>query len=255
MQLVNLLLSAALMMIQFVPGTPQPGTVTGRIDIKPKPQQQAASRYPSAGGQMQKEIIPIPAVVYIDGPVAGAPAWPRPPKAAIVQKNLQFSPALLVIPTGTSVDFPNEDTEFHNVFSYSKSKRFDLGRYRMGESKRVLFDKPGIVKIYCEVHPWMRAVVLVLENPFYAIPAGDGSFSIKGIPAGHYDLVVWSIDAGSKKVGVDVPAGREVDLLFELQGGSESAAPDRILHPGKPTSEVPDAAMAMPAGACCAKKR
>jgi plastocyanin len=219
-RLICLLLSGALLGTQFLPSPPQPGTVAGRIELKVNPPQQEASRYPSAGGQMQQPIQPIPSVVYIDGPVSGSPPWPVLQKAAIVQKNFQFAPSLLIIPVGTTVSFPNQDSEFHNVFSYSKAKRFDLGRYPKGESKSVVFSALGIVKIYCEVHPWMRAAILVLENPFYAVAAQDGTFSIRGIPAGHYGLVVWNVDAGSKKVGVNVSAGDTCEIQVLLSGES-----------------------------------
>jgi hypothetical protein len=253
---IKLLLSAIILLgMQFVSGPPQPGTVAGRIEIKVTPPQQVVSRYPTPGGVVQGSVAPIPTVVFIDGPVNGAPVWPKPSRAAIVQKNLQFSPAMLAIPRDTSVSFPNQDSEFHNVFSYSKSKRFDLGRYPKGESKSVLFDKPGIVKIYCEVHPWMRAAVLVLENPFYALVSEDGTFSIQGIPAGHYDLMVWNIDFGSKRVGVDVLAGKSSELLVPLSGMFESDAAIQDMSLNALAAKTANPAVVLPKRACCAGKR
>jgi len=113
---------------------------------------------------------------------------------------------VLVIPVGTSVDFPNQDPFFHNVFSYSSAKRFDLGRYPRGESRRVVFDRPGVVKVYCEIHQWMRSAVVVVENPFHAEVGTDGSFSIAGVPPGRYRLAVWDFDRGQRTVEVAVPA-------------------------------------------------
>jgi hypothetical protein len=254
MRPTQLLFSALFFAMQFASNVPRPGTVAGSIGFPAMPPQEAASRYPGTSGQMQKAIPPVPTVVYIDGQVPGAPAWPEFPKLAIVQKDFQFSPSLLVIPTNTSVSFPNQDAEFHNVFSYSKTKRFDLGRYPKGESKDVMFDKPGIVKIYCEVHPWMRAVVLVLENPFYTLVARDGSFSIPGIPAGHYDMVVWNIDAGARKLSVDVSSGNISRLHIRLAGESRPAERDRRLQGENPASMSASTSGAILEGACCARK-
>jgi len=204
---------------------------------------------------MQQSIEPMPTVVFVDGPVTGAQAWPRIPKPVIIQKDLQFSPPLLVIPKDVSVAFPNEDSEFHNVFSYSKPRRFDLGRYPKGESKSVVFDKSGIVKIYCEVHPWMRAAVLVLENPYYAVVSGDGAFAIRGVPAGHYDLTIWNIDAGSKKVEVDVSPVKSPQILIQLTGVFDDEVTEQIMNPAALEGERRDRPDELARGACCAGKR
>lgn len=259
MKPLYLLLSAILLVEWLVPGAPQPGAaagrVAGRVEMKPIPTRTAVSRYPSPGGPLQRTIDPIPTVVFIDGPVAGAPAWSRPSAAVIAQKDLRFSPSLLVVPRNTSVSFPNEDSEFHNVFSYSRAKRFDLGRYPKGESKRVIFDKPGIVKAYCEVHPWMRAAILVLESPCYAIVSRDGSFSIEGVPAGRYDLVTWNIDAGSRKTVVDVAAGRTLELRIRLDGRSDAAAVEQEMPLDALAVVIAVSADDLPKESCCAGKR
>ncbi len=252
---VSFVLSALLYAMQFIPGTQQPGTIAGRVDIRIAPPEQVASRYPTPGGQLQKSIAPIPTVVFIDGPVAGTPPFPKLARASIIQKGLEFSPSLLIIPRNTAVAFPNEDSEFHNVFSYSKAKRFDLGRYPKGESKSVIFDHPGIVKIYCEVHPWMRAAVLVLENPFYAIVSEEGTFAIKGIPAGHHTLVIWNIDAGSKKVDVEVKTSGSPELALQLSGRFEARLEEGVVHPKALMTETPVPAEGRPEGTCCARKR
>lgn len=255
MRPIHLLPSAILLGIQLIPGNPQAGSVSGRVEVKPIPPRQVVSRYPSPGGPVQRSIDPIPTVVFIDGPLPGAPAWPRPLTTVIHQKGFRFSPSLLVIPKGTSVSFPNEDNEFHNVFSYSKAKRFDLGRYPKGESKSVVFDKPGIVKIYCEVHPWMRAAVLVLEAPCYAIVSKDGSFTIEGIPAGHHEMVVWNIDAGSRRVVVDVTVDKAPQLQIRLSGGFEATVTQQVVRLDGRAAETINSAEGPPEGACCAGKR
>lgn len=252
---VSLLSSAIFLGVQLLPGSPESGTVSGRVEMKAIPPRTVVSRYPSPGGPLQRNIDPIPTVVFLDGPVAGAPAWPRPFNSMIAQNGLRFSPSLLVIPRNASVSFPNEDNEFHNVFSYSRTKRFDLGRYPKGESKSVIFDKPGIVKAYCEVHPWMRAAILVLDTPCYAIVSDDGLFSIEGIPAGRHELVVWNIDAGSKKVVVDVTAGRTLELQIRLSGGFEAAVMEREMRLDTLAGKTAGPADALPKGICCAGKR
>ena len=125
----------------------------------------------------------------------------------MTQKARQFSPLLLVVPLGARVAFPNGDPFFHNVFSYSKPKRFDLGRYRQGESKSVIFDKTGYVKVMCEVHKWMRTAIVVVDNPYYAIVQADGRFRIGGVPPGHHRVVIEPFDRRTQVIDVDVTAG------------------------------------------------
>jgi hypothetical protein len=125
----------------------------------------------------------------------------------MAQQDTSFTPAVLVVPPGAEVSFPNRDPFFHNVFSYSSTQRFDLGRYPRGEAKTVRFDEPGVVKIYCEVHESMRAAVIVTENPFHAVLGPDGSFRLEGVPAGVHRLVVWHVDEGTTSQEVRVPEG------------------------------------------------
>jgi hypothetical protein len=108
-----------------------------------------------------------------------------------------FRPLVLPIIVGTTVDFPNSDEVFHNVFSYSSPKEFDLGRYPIGKSKKVTFDRPGVVNVYCDIHAYMYATILVLENPWFAIPGKDGEYVIRNVPQGEYELAFWY---GKKKV-------------------------------------------------------
>ena len=181
------------------------GTIQGRVTFSRMAPQRVANRYPGAGGGAAHRVGSVPAVAYLVGPVAGARAAAGA-RARLVQQDTAFRPAVLVIPVGTAVEFPNRDPFFHNVFSYSSAKRFDLGRYPRGESRTVVFDRPGVVKVYCEIHQWMRSAVLVVENPFHAEVGADGSFSIAGVPPGRYRLAVWDFDRGQRTVEVTVPA-------------------------------------------------
>ena len=113
----------------------------------------------------------------------------------LVQKNKEFEPHLLVVPTGSNVEFPNTDPFFHNVFSLFNGKRFDLGLYESGTSRSVRFDREGISYIFCNIHPEMGAVVLTLSTPFYAIARKNGDAVIHSVPPGSYRLQIWSEQA------------------------------------------------------------
>ncbi|HLX74282.1 MAG TPA: carboxypeptidase regulatory-like domain-containing protein [Terriglobales bacterium] len=109
----------------------------------------------------------------------------------LVQRDKAFHPHILVVPAGAAVEFPNHDPFFHNVFSLFEGKRFDLGLYEAGTSRRVHFDKPGISYIFCNIHAQMSAVVIALDTPYYAISRRSGEFSIPDVPPGVYELQVW----------------------------------------------------------------
>jgi plastocyanin len=119
-------------------------------------------------------------------------AMGHPGPFRLVQKDKQFTPHLLVVPTGSSVDFPNQDPFFHNVFSLFNGKRFDLGLYESGTSRAVRFDREGVSYIFCNIHPEMGAVVLALSTPYYGVSIATGSVAIHNVPPGRYRLHVWS---------------------------------------------------------------
>ena len=108
------------------------------------------------------------------------------------QKNKRFDPHLMVVPVGAVVDFPNADPLFHNVFSLFDGKRFDLGLYESGATRAVAFDRQGICYIFCNIHPDMSAVVVVLDTPYYAMPDEAGTVTIPNVPPGRYELRVWN---------------------------------------------------------------
>lgn len=113
----------------------------------------------------------------------------RPPTMA--QKDVMFVPSVMAVAVGTSVSFPNLDPFFHNVFSFSSTRKFDLGRYPKGETETVTFDQPGLVKIFCEIHASMRAYVHVLETPYFAVADEEGKFTIADVAPGEYTLHCW----------------------------------------------------------------
>jgi plastocyanin len=187
------------------------GTIEGVVRLGAAPRRRATARYP--GGAGAETIQDVPALVFLKGAVGAAPTSTR---ASMAQVEKRFDPALLVVPVGTVVEFPNHDPFFHNVFSYSRPARFDLGRYPQGESKEVRFDQPGVVRVYCEVHESMRAAIVVVENPFWARPDDEGRFRLEGVPAGNHTLVAWHTDRRDREVQVTVRAGAvsrvEIDL-------------------------------------------
>ncbi|HLB00094.1 MAG TPA: carboxypeptidase regulatory-like domain-containing protein [Bacteroidota bacterium] len=137
------------------------------------------------------------AVVYVEDVPDGEHYTLPAVNPGLNQSQMVFRPLVLPVVVGTTVDFPNNDNLFHNVFSYSQAKEFDLGRYPRGRKRSVTFDKPGIVNVYCDIHSYMFATILVLTNPYFSLPGEDGSFSIPGVPQGTYDLTFWY---GRKKV-------------------------------------------------------
>jgi plastocyanin len=110
----------------------------------------------------------------------------------LTQKNKSFQPHLLVVPVGATVEFPNTDPWFHNVFSLFEGKRFDLGLYEAGTSRKVHFDRTGVSYIFCNIHPQMSAVVVVLDTPYYQITRSGGAVSIPNVPPGRYRLQIWN---------------------------------------------------------------
>ena len=133
-----------------------------------------------------------PAVVWLT-PLPGTPALPFESTGhyTLLQKGRTFNPHLQVIPVGGVVTFPNADPFFHNVFSLYEGKRFDLGLYEAGSSKAVTFSREGASYIFCNIHPDMSAVVLALSTPLYSIATIDGSFTVRGVPAGDYRMHLW----------------------------------------------------------------
>ncbi len=155
------------------------------------------------------------AVVLIDTPPQMAAA--DAPHAVIRQKDMKFSPHVLAVAAGTRVDFPNDDTVLHNVVSSSPAKRFDLGMYPQGETRGIAFDNPGVVEIQCHAHPAMSAFVVVHSSPYTAVTDARGSYTIAGVPAGHYPVRVWHETLAERTTTVDVTAGgvQALDLRLE----------------------------------------
>jgi plastocyanin len=146
------------------------------------------------------------AVLYLEGSFPPAVATRT---ARMVQKDLSFLPSILAVRTGTRVEFPNLDDTYHNIFSYSPAKRFDLGRYRSDERPvpSVVFDVAGLVTLRCDIHEHMRALILVLDTPYFVVSDPQGSYRLDGLPAGHYLLKAWLDSRTTLERPVDLAAG------------------------------------------------
>jgi plastocyanin len=154
------------------------------------------------------------AVVYLEGPFP-TPAAP-PPVMEMKQKDLTFDPPLLPVQLGTKVEFPNLDDTYHNVFSYSPAKRFDLGRYRADEKPVPfqIFDVAGLVTLRCDIHEHMRALILVLDTPYFTITDAQGYFRLTGLPAGHYRLKAWVDSKTTREQPVELRDGVPITVDF-----------------------------------------
>ncbi len=155
------------------------------------------------------------AAVYLESEEADRTKYPLPPRnPALNQHHLQFHPQVLPILVGTTVDFPNRDNLFHNVFSYSQPKEFDLGRYPKDDSRSVTFAAPGTVRVYCDIHSQMSATILVLHNPYFASPSDDGTFLIPDVPTGKYTIVFWYGRDAVERRAVTVRTGESTEVDF-----------------------------------------
>ena len=202
-------------LVSIMPVTILAGAVVeGRVEL-PKSHSASvqAKRYEivTKGGVLSTQ--PPVAVVYLEGVF---PSLASLPTKQIAQKDLTFVPALLPIRVGTKVEFPNLDDTYHNIFSYSPAKRFDLGRYRPEERPIPvqIFDKPGLVTLRCDIHDHMRGLILVLNTSYFVMTDTDGHFRLSGLPAGHYTLKAWIDSRTTREKPVELKNGQTSHVDF-----------------------------------------
>jgi plastocyanin len=189
-------------------------TIEGSIELpKTKSAPVMNKRYEivARGGVLSTN--PPVAIIYLEG---SFPAAGTQPVAQLIQKDLTFVPSILPIRTGTKVEFPNQDEAYHNIFSYSAPKRFDLGRYRADERPIPfqVFDTPGLVTLRCDVHEHMRALILVLDTPHFVLTDASGNFRLTGLPPGRYTLKAWLNSKTTLEQPVELAANTTVQVKF-----------------------------------------
>ena len=199
------------------PAAQQSATVRGRVVIDiPPGGRRPSSAYPSRA-VAQAQLAPPSEVENVVVFLKDAPARAVPPRrAAIRQRGETFVPRVIAVPVGSTVDFPNDDPIYHNVFSLSRARTFNLGRFPRGESRAVKFDKAGIVKVFCDIHSHMSAAVVVFAHPWFAIPDAEGHFDIPDVPAGEQRLTAWHERLGDTTIPVRVEPGRGASIEFTL---------------------------------------
>jgi len=186
----------------------------GKVELpRPSAERLLVQRYQNSAEAPTGPPDPPTAVVYLEGDFSRTASSSR--SASMAQKNINFDPGLLPIRVGTTVDFPNLDDTYHNVFSYSKTKRFDLGRYRKDETPAsVLFDKPGVVTLHCEVHGSMRGTILVLDTPYFQKSDAQGTYRLRNLPGGHYVAKAWVSESDVRAREVDLKPGATLHVDF-----------------------------------------
>jgi plastocyanin len=199
--------------------SPETGSVTGhvRLTARIKGSALASTAYPTRAVD-SSDAQPVPeirnVVVYLADVAFRGPA--PPVKAVLHQEHETFVPHVLPITRGSTVEFPNDDPIFHNVFSLSSAASFDLRRYPHGQSRSQQFPKAGIVKVFCHIHSHMSATILVLDHPYFAVPGADGAFELPNVPPGEYTLVGWHERVGERRSRVRVERGKAATVNLAL---------------------------------------
>ena len=191
--------------------------VTAHVAVEGRPG--ATHRHTPSAAEVVVWLTPLQ-------PDANPATMGHPGPFRLVQKDKMFTPHLLVVPAGSSVEFPNEDPFFHNVFSLFNGKRFDLGLYESGTTRAVRFDREGVSYIFCNIHPEMGAVVVALRTPYWGVSTASGGVTIHNVPPGNYRMHVWSESARAAGTERTVQVGATPAHLGEitLEGAADPMA-------------------------------
>ena len=194
------------------------GIIRGRVEIHRPPVRTPRPNVAGLGMHAAHTASDVrPAVVYLESAPARAFPDVEPMRATMDQRNETFVPHVLAITVGTTVDFPNSDNTYHNVFSLRGPRPFDLGRYAAGRSKSVRFDRPGIVRVFCEIHSHMSAFILVFNHRYFSVTSPDGRYQITRVPSGRYTLVAWNEGAIRESRQIVVPDDGAVEADFSVR--------------------------------------
>jgi plastocyanin len=214
----------AMATLALAPDLPaQTGTIEGQVVLSPRitarrPRFRLYTEYGpgSAPGPQTITNEMANVVIYLDSAFGSPAEKPLTGAPQIRQVNESFRPHVLPVMVGSDVQFPNGDPFFHNVFSLSRSKTFDLGRYPEGSTREVHFDQVGVVQVFCHIHSDMSGIIFVTPNRFFATPGSDGSYAIRDIPAGTYRVVAWHERAKSIVSTVKVEPGKTAKLDLNI---------------------------------------
>lgn len=203
-------------------------TLEGVVPVRPlKVATGAKEKYGARTTTVVDPPDPPTSVVWMVGsfPPLDSKSVPIAKAPAMDQRGFQFRPCVMAVQTGTPVSFPNKDPMYHSVFSYSAARKFDLGRYRAGEEpEAVVFDKPGTVSLFCEIHEHMRAQIVVVDTPFFVVTDAKGNFTLPNLPSGSHTFHVWLDPKESFEMTVDLKEGvtAKVDWSNQAPGGAKS---------------------------------